>query len=457
MPDEQSRDEDDIWIDKQPLIFPGRDKIPQPSNMTLGDETLIDAEIDSIPQPLPLYPRGFLGRCVFGGTLVMIAFNLRPLFSSLSAVLPSVVTATGMTPGDASLMTSLPVVCLGIFAPIAPRLARRFGAEAAILLLMVLLALGTSLRGFASIPLLAIGTALAGVAIANVNVLLPGLIKRDFAHRTGLMSGLYTMALCGGAALAAGATVPLQRWVNGSWSLALGLWAVPAIVTALLWAPQIPRQRKHAGAGAPRINGLWRCPLAWQVTAFMVLQSMLSFSVFGWLAPMLHARGLNIGDAGLIVSVSVLCQTFACLIAPALAAKSRSQRLINVAVTLMSVIGLVGCLFAPISTIWFWAILQGVGQGALTSVALTLIVLRSSDAHVAAELSAMVQGVGYGVGAAGPLLVGILHDLTGGFDAVGILFVLVGFLACLAGVGAGRPRHVCAQRHGQWGQAQESA
>ena len=411
-------------------------------DLAVANELLIDAEADSVPQPVANYPRGRLGQILFGGTIVLIAFNLRPIFPSFSAVLPSVVATTGMTPGAASLVTSLPVLCLGVFAPAAPIIARRLGAELAILILMVLLTFGTALRGMSNIPMVACGTVLAGIAIANVNVLLPGLIKRDFAHRTGLMSGLYTMALCGGAALGAGLTVPLQRWSGGTWSAALALWAVPAAIAAILWVPHVPRRHGHAKLAPPRATGLLRCPLAWQVTLFMVLQSMLSFSVFGWLAPILHARGIGNEQAGLIVSTSVLCQTVACLVAPSIAARSRDQRLVNVTVSLMAAIGFAGCLLAPIGTIWTWALLQGLGQGALTSVALTLIVLRSRDAHVASELSAMVQAIGYGAGASGPFLVGLLHSITGGYGTVGIMFLVLGLLCALVGIWAGRAHYV---------------
>ncbi|MDB5361201.1 MAG: transporter [Rhodospirillales bacterium] len=419
--------------------------LSRPDAMMLADER-IDAEIESFPPPPIVQPHGKARQILFGGTLVLIAFNLRPLFSSLSAVLPSVVQTTHLSSAGISLMTTLPVLCVGAFAPAAPALARRFGAERSILGLMIVLAIGTALRGLAVIPALAVGTGMAGAAIAIVNVLLPGLIKRDYPHRTGLMSGLYTMALCGGAAAAAGLTVPLQASAGGSWSRALALWAIPALAAALVWAPQAPRLKREARFAGVVISGLYRCPLAWCVTLFMILQSMLSFSVFGWLAPILHARGLPLGTAGVIVSVSVLCQMLACLVAPGIAARARDQRFINAAVMLMAVTGFTGCLFAPLSTIWGWAILQGIGQGALTSVALTLIVLRSSDAHVAAQLSSMVQGVGYGLGAAGPLLVGLLHAWTGGYDAVGAFFLIVGAAGMFAGIGAGRSRHVSARR-----------
>jgi CP family cyanate transporter-like MFS transporter len=402
------------------------------------------AENASVPLPVAAHPRSRARQGLLAATLVLIAFNLRPLFPSLSALLPSITLSSGLSPSGASLMTTLPVLCLGVFAPCAPVLARRFGAERTILCLMVLLTLGTATRGLAGVPTLAFGTVAAGISIAVINVLVPGLIKRDFSRRIGLMSGLYTMALCGGAAAAAGLTIPLQRLLALSWAGALALWALPALAAVLLWAPQTPRASPKAHARVV-VQGCWRCPLAWQLTAFMVLQSMLSFSVFGWLAPMLHDRGLSAATAGLIVSVSVLCQATACLVAPPLAARSRDQRLVNTVAVLLAVAGYLGCLFAPLSTVWIWALLQGFGQGALTSVALTLIVLRSGDADVAAVLSGMVQGVGYGVGASGPLLVGMLRAWTGGFHAVGWLFAAVGVLAIVVGWGAGRDRHVAAK------------
>jgi CP family cyanate transporter-like MFS transporter len=405
------------------------------------DAPLIDAEIDSVPPPVAAHP-GSAAR--LAAALVLIAFNLRPLFPSFSVLLPGITLSTGLSPGGASLMTTMPVLCLGVFAPWAPVLARRFGAERTILCLMILLTVGTAIRGLANIPALSFGTVASGISIALINVLLPGLIKRDFPRRIGLMSGLYTMALCGGAAAAAGLTIPLERLLALSWAGALALWSLPALAAVLLWAPQTPRGSPKAQARVV-VQGCWRCPLAWQLTAFMVLQSMLSFSVFGWLAPMLHDRGLSTADAGLIVSASVLCQTAACLVAPPLAARSRDQRLVNTVAVLLAVAGYLGCLFAPLSTVWAWALLQGFGQGALTSVALTLIVLRSRDAHVAAALSGMVQGVGYGVGASGPLLVGMLRAWTGGFHAVGLLFAAVGVLAIFVGWGAGRDLHVAAE------------
>ncbi len=413
--------------------------------LNLADEQLIDAEADSIPQPQPPPPAGPLARIVLGASLVLIAFNLRPVFSSASALLPEVRTELGLSALGASLLTTLPVVCLGAFSPLAPRLAQRFGSERTLLVMLFLLALGTAARGLSSVPLLFLGTALAGACIAIGNVLLPGLVKRDFADRAALMTGLYTMALCGGAAAAAGFTLPVEHLLGDSMNLALAIWAVPALLVGLIWLPQalsLDRSVKRTGF---RVEGLWKDRLAWRVTLFMGLQSALAYCVFGWLVPILRERGLDGVTAGAIVSVSVMVQAAACIVAPQIAVRGRDQKLIHVTLCAFAVIALLGLLFAPLSTVWLWAVLQGIGQGGLIAVAMTAIVLRSPDAHVAAHLSGMAQCVGYLLAAIGPLIVGLLRSLTGSFDAAAVLFVVLGVGAAINGWYAGKAEQVGAR------------
>jgi MFS transporter, CP family, cyanate transporter len=415
-----------------------------PVNEFIGDQ-LINAEADSVPEPRPPVFASRAAQIVTGLSLVLIAFNLRPVFSSASAILPEIIEQTGLSSLGAGVLTTLPVVCLGLFAPLAPKLAQRIGAERTLLAVLVLLAFGTALRGFGSLALLFAGTALAGACIAVGNVLLPGLVKRDFASRTGMMTGLYTMALCAGAASAAGLTVPLKHALGDSWSLALGAWALPALLVALIWFPHAFFRKvrtKHAGF---RVEGLWRDRLAWQVTLFMGLQSSLAYCVFGWLSPILRERGLDGVTAGLVVSVSVMAQVFACLVVPSIAVRCRNQQFLNVGLVALAVIGLLGFLFTPISTVWLWAIVQGLGQGGLIAIAMTIIVLRSPNAHVASHLSGMAQCIGYILAATGPLLVGLVHSLTGSFAATAALFLALGAGAAIFGWGAGRSVHVGAK------------
>ncbi len=274
-----------------------------------------------------------------------------------------------------------------------------------------------------------------------IGVLLPGIVKRDFAKQAGAMTGVYTMALCLGAAMAAGATVPLSEHFGHDWALGLGFWVVPALLAAVFWLPQVG-EKHGAHQVAYRVRGLLRDPLAWQVTLYMGLQSSLAYIVFGWLPSILIGRGLTPTQAGLVLSGSVIVQLISSLAAPWLATRGKDQRLAIVIVMVMTLGGLFGCLYAPIDGLWGWAILLGLGQGATFSLALTLIVLRSRDAHVAANLSSMAQGFGYTLASLGPFAVGVVHDLTGGWNALGWIFGLIGLGAIIAGIGAGRALYV---------------
>lgn len=386
-------------------------------------------------------------KMLLGASVVLIALNLRPVFSSLSVVLPEVMASTGLSPTSASALTTLPVICLGVFAIVAPWLGRRFGTERTLLACLLMIVVGTLLRGTGSVPLLFAATALAGTGIAISNVLMSALIKRDFAKQAALMMGLYTMAVCAGAAGGAGLTVPLENALGGDWTRALAVWAAPAAVVALIWAPQalprkpVPSESRHA------VRGLWRDPLAWQVTGFMGLQSALAYAVMSWLAPILRERGLDAETAGYVVSVAVMTQLVTCLVVPLVAVKCRNQVGMAVGVSMLTLVALMGCMFAPTGGIWGlwpWAVLLGIAQGGSFSLALTFIVLRSRDSHVAAQLSGMVQGVGYLIAACGPMLVGLLRGWTGSFDASAFLFGAIGIALLACAMGAGRNRYVTA-------------
>lgn len=373
--------------------------------------------------------------------LVLVALNLRPALSSLSPLLSEVSSSLGLSAARAGLLTTLPVLCLGLFAPLAPILARRFGAERVVLGILLMLAGGIVLRSAFGEVGLFVGSLIAGASIGIIGVLLPGIVKRDFAKQAGTMTGVYTMALCLGAALAAGASVPLSDYFGHRWSIGLGFWMLPALLAALCWLPQIGH--KHgAHRVAYRVKGLLRDPLAWQVTLYMGLQSSLAYIVFGWVPSILIDRGLSATDAGLALSGSIIVQLLSALTAPWLATRGKDQRLAIVVVMLLTLGGLMGCLYAPLDGLWGWAILLGLGQGGTFSLALTLIVLRSRDAHVAANLSGMAQGIGYTLASLGPLAVGLIHDWTGGWAATGWVFAVIGLGAIVAGLGAGRAKYV---------------
>ncbi|NIX93807.1 MFS transporter [Pseudomonas fulva] len=412
---------------KTPAVDPDRDPL------------LIDAEADDeqVQRQPPVRHKPWL--LLLG--LVLVALNLRPALSSMAPVLGQVSDGLGLSAAQAGLLTTLPVLCLGLFAPLAPMLARRLGSERVVLGILATLALGIVLRSVLGTTGLFLGSLVAGASIGIIGVLLPGIVKRDFPQHAGTLTGVYTMALCLGAAMAAGATVPLAHALGDNWAPALGFWMLPAVLAMLVWLPQA-RNGHGVHKVAYRVRGLWRDPLAWQVTLYMGLQSSLAYIVFGWLPSILIGRGLSPTQAGLVLSGSVIMQLVSSLAAPWLATRGRDQRLGIVVVMLVTLCGLFGCLYAPLSGLWGWAVLLGLGQGGTFALALTLIVLRSRDAHVAANLSSMAQGVGYTLASMGPFAVGLVHDLTGGWNALGWVFAVLGAGAIVFGLGAGRALHV---------------
>ncbi|HLT98459.1 MAG TPA: MFS transporter [Burkholderiaceae bacterium] len=400
-------------------------------------ETISDhARAASLPSSTAVKGGIFLGLC-----LLLIAFNLRPLFSSLSVLLPEVSQALNLSGAMAGYLTTLPVLCLGLFAPFAPGLADRFGVERVLLSVLVLIGTGTALRAVDMTTTLFLGSAMAGAGIAMGNVLLPSVVKRDFPDRVALMTGLFTMSLCGGAAAAAALAVPLAAW-GGSWQFGLAVWALPAFAVALFWTPYSLKSKTPASSRhLPRIR-LLHDGLAWQVACFMGLQSALAYCVLGWMAPILRWRGLDAVTAGFYVSASVMVQVATCLLVPPIAARMRSQSLLNAGLALLAALTLAGLVLAPVGLLPVLALLQGIGQGGLFAIAMTVIILRSPDSRVAARLSGMSQTIGYLLAAFGPMLVGSLYASTGGHGASAWLILGIGLAAMVSGWGAGRPLHV---------------
>ncbi len=381
-------------------------------------------------------------RIVLVVALILVGINLRPAISSVAAILDVIRAATGMSPTLAGVLTTLPILCFGVFAPLASRLIWRRTPERVVLYGLLVLVLGIGGRIFFGLPGLFLGTALAGGSIGVVMALLPGIIKRDFPHQLGLMTGLYTMALCLGAALAAGMTVPMQHLAHNNWRAALAFWALPALLAAWAWWPQLRQPLQHGHHGGQAVRGIYASKLAWQVTAFMGLQSALAYCVFGWLPTILIDRGLTPLNAGLVLSLSIGMQLVTALGGPWLATRGTDQRAAIVIMLGMTITGLFGCLYAPLTSVWGWAVLLGLGQGGSFSIALTLIVLRAPNPQVTAALSGMAQGVGYTVAALGPLAVGILHDASHDWNSSAMMFGVIAAVALLAGLSAGRNRHV---------------
>ncbi|WP_435389001.1 MFS transporter [Halomonas maura] len=380
---------------------------------------------------------------VFIALMLLVGLNLRPALSSLAPLLPRIETQAGLPVLAIGALTTLPVLCLGLFAPLAPWLSRRLGAERTLSLALLALTLGLALRGLASPAWLFGGTLLAGAAIGVAGTLLPALVKRELAESADLMTGVYTMALCLGGALGAALSIPLAEGLDG-WAASLMAWSGLSALALVGWAALMPTPRTLPPPPAPTGNtrALLHQPLAWQVMLFMGFQSSLAYIVFGWLPRLLVERGYDEATAGWMMGVSVMVQLFAALAAPGLARLGRDQR-----PALLLVLSLVGSglwllLLGPAAWRWTGVVLLGLGQGGGFSLALTLIVLRTADSRLAGKLSGLVQGGGYTLAALGPLAVGVMLDRA--LSLAQITAALLGIVVAAAGFAllAGRNRRL---------------
>src|SRR5690554_2820981 len=166
--------------------------------------------------------------------MILVGLNLRPGLASLAPLLPRIASEGQFSVLTLSMLTTLPVLCLVLFAPFAPWLARRLGLERSLALALIILSAGLALRGIVSLPTLYSGTLLIGAGIGVLGTLLPALVKRELGDSADLMTGVYTMALCLGGALGAGLSIPLADLL-GSWSLSLMTWTSLALTALLAW------------------------------------------------------------------------------------------------------------------------------------------------------------------------------------------------------------------------------
>jgi MFS transporter, CP family, cyanate transporter len=369
---------------------------------------------------------------------------MAPLLDEISA-------GVGLTSVMAGLLMTVPVLCFGVFGPAAPRLAHRFGIEATLAGVLVALVIGSALRLIPTASALFGSTVLVGAGIALGNILLPGLIKRDFPNSVGLMSGVYTLGITGGAALAAGITVPLARAADLPWSVALAAWGLLAVVGLVAWFPGL---RRAAGAPAGTRRGhvaLGRDRLAWLVTLFFAFQSLNYYAVSSWLPTLLISYGFDAAFAGLMLSVINLAGIIPAMLAPVLVARLHRQSLVAILVGVLYAAGLTGLLFSAEATsaVPAWVVVLGIAQGASLGFGLTLIVLRAPDAEHATALSGMAQSWGYGIAAAGPLVVGALFGATGGWAApLGFLLLML-VPQTIAGYRGGAPLFVGLPQNGR--------
>ncbi|MGD8195907.1 MFS transporter [Herbiconiux sp. P18] len=414
-------------------------------------------------RPRPLWH----GRGLALLAVVLVALNLRTAVAALSPIFDRIGDDIALGAVGIGLLGTLPPVSFAVVGLFAPALHRRFGVERVMVFSLVAILLGHLLRAASSsYPMLVLTSALTFAGMGVANVLLPPLVKKYFPDRIGLLTGLYATVMAIGATLPP--LVAVQFAEASGWRVSVGLWAVFAVLALLpLSALLVATRRAGAPHGAPgdrpapgtsgtegspgaegspgdvrpaTVRRLFRSPIAWSLMLVFALTSVNAYAMFAWLPSLLvDLAGVTDAQSGALLSLFSVMGLPAALIVPVLAARLRNVGPLIGAGVVFYLLGYGGLLLLPSGPVWLWVAFVGLGP-LLFPLSLALINLRTRTHAGSVALSSFVQSFGYGIGALGPLVVGVLHDATGGWTVPLVVLIGTALALTVSGIVVARPR-----------------
>jgi CP family cyanate transporter-like MFS transporter len=375
--------------------------------------------------------------------ILLFAANLRAPLTAVGSLVPTIREDLELNNSVVGLITTLPLLAFAFISPIAPKLARRFGMEKMIFFSMIFLGIGIMMRSVSGVGSLFLGTALIGIAISFGNVLLPGFIKMNFPLKIGIMTGLYAVIMNVFGALASGFSVTISTASSFGWQGALGIWVILAIVTLFIWYPQVKNFVSVTGHNHHREKkntNMWTSIMAWQVTVFMGLQSLMYYTTLTWLPDILQFHGYSSYVAGWLLSVMLISLIPVTFFIPVIADRLNNQKLLGAFIGIVFLLGICGLFSSQLVVIIISVILIGVGCGGGFSLSMMYFSLGTKNGYDASELSGMAQSFGYFLAAFGPVMLGGLYDVTGNWTGPLIMLMLISIIIMITGALAGRQK-----------------
>ena len=360
--------------------------------------------------------------------LFLAAVALRPQLVGVGPLLPAIRDDLGVSHAVAGLLGTIPVLCMGLFAPPAPFLSGRIGSRRAIGAALGLIgAFGVAralVPGAAGVVLL---TVPIGIGMGLAGAMLPVAVKERVADRPGFGTGVYTSGITIGSAIAAAVAVPLAHWAGG-WRTPLLVFGAVSVGLGVVWLWLTRSEPRHMRTDLRPLKLPLRNPLAWRLVAAFFVMSFVFYGLNSWLPDAYVERGWSQSSAGgLLAVLNTVTIPFGFAVAWA-ADHVGTRRLWLAGAAALQLVALLGIVLYPGGG-WFWVVLLGTAIGPLFPLTMTLPLDAAERPAEVAALAGMMLGLGYTLSATGPLLLGAVRDLSGGFDAV--LWVLVGAAAAL--------------------------
>jgi len=396
-------------------------------------------------RPLPLWA----GRSAALLGIVLVALTLRQAVAAVSPILADIRVDIPISNFGVGLLGTLPPILLAASGFVAPRVARGIGLDGGIVLALLLMTFGHLVRAFApGFAVLIAGSvvALAGTGIGNV--LLPSIVRRYFPDRVALLTAVYACIVGLSTAVPAALAAPIAEQLG--WRFSLGIWSLTSVVALVPWLALIVRERRRRisdavtdGSPPPDpVTRLWRSRVALSITAVFSASAICTYAAFAWLPEILaDIASSTPTEAGVLLGVTGIVSVPAALIAPLLVARLRNVGWLIAAGTAGFVLGYLGLLLTPTTLTLLWVLLIGSGS-ILFPVSLVLINVRTRTHGGTIALSGFAQGIAYALGALGPLVVGVLHDVSGGWTLPLLFLLVVALVASIPAITLGKPAFV---------------
>lgn len=387
--------------------------------------------------------------------IIFIAFNISTPSAAVGSLIDYIRADLGMSHVAVSLINTITISVIACFSPIASKIGAKTGLEKTLFGGLFLILIGLLTRASGSVAALFAGTVVLGMGISVGNTITPSIIKKNFPEKVDVISGIYTTAISGCAALASAVCVPLCTGLNLGWNKALAVWGIFAAAAIVLWIPQILKKNgdKASSDGSSSMGAaekaavtfiqLLKNPLAWCVALFYGFQSFDFNGLVTWLSPVLKSYGYDSYTSGFMLSYFQIVSMPASLITPLLFRKFKDQKVIGGVSGGLFVLGIIGLIFGGSKPLMFvWLTLMGLGSGATFALAISFMAMRAAHVKNVAMLTGMSQLIGSLIGALGPFTAGLLYDLTSSWVLTLLLFLLVTAGLAITGILAGRNAYI---------------
>ena len=351
-----------------------------------------------------------------------MAGNLRSPITAVGPVIDEIKAALAMTNTQAGLLTSIPLLTWAAFSGLIGNFSVRYKIEKVILVSILLLIAGLYFRLFDNINLLFLGSAIMGFAICIANVLMPAFVKKNFPTQLGLMTGVYTVAMNLTAAFASGYSIKMAQNSSWGWKTSLGIWILPTVFTLFIWLTQLKNKREMPvkkpknDPGYVEIPRIYHSRLAWDISIYTGLQSMMYYVFAAWIPKVMMDYGMDRELAGWVVSWFLLATLPITFVGPIIANKMKNQKPMMWLLWILLMASLILIFLFKMKYIYLAAVLFGIANGFSFSLAMLLFSLRTKSSLVTVKISGMAQSVGYFIAALGPIFFGKIFDITGNWD-----------------------------------------